>query len=106
MLHHHARTIANQQARVFRLAAVLAILGLSSLALVIAPAGAGPATGTILIHCGYDHSAPNDPIVFAGKPGASHSHDFFGSRNIDADTTAALMQDEPTTCSFKGDHTG
>ena len=89
-----------------RLAAVLAILGLSSLALVIAPAGAGPATGTILIYCGYDHSAPNDPIVFAGKPGASHSHDFFGSRNIDADTTAASLQDQPTTCSFKGDHTG
>jgi hypothetical protein len=89
-----------------RLVAVLAILGLASLALVIAPAGAGPATGTILIHCGYDHSAPNDPTVFPGRPGASHSHDFFGSTRVDADTTSKSLQDNTTTCSFKGDHSG
>jgi hypothetical protein len=95
-----------QRLMLTRLAAILTIVGLSSLALVIAPAAAGPATGTILIHCGYDHSAPDDPIVFPGRPGASHSHDFFGSRNVDATTTAASLQAESTTCSFKGDHSG
>jgi hypothetical protein len=76
------------------------------LIVAIAPAGAGPATGTILIHCGYDHSAANDPIVFPRQPGASHSHDFFGSAGIDAGTTATSLQTNRTTCSFKGDHSG
>jgi hypothetical protein len=89
-----------------RLAAVLAVVAVGSLIVVIAPAGAGPATGTLLIHCDYAHSAPNDPIVFPGRPGASHSHDFFGSKGIDAGTTARSLRVSPTTCSFEGDRSG
>jgi hypothetical protein len=81
-------------------------LAMALLIVAVAPAGTRPATGTILIHCGYDHSAPNDPIVFPGKAGASHSHDFFGSTGIDAATTAASLRTNRTTCSFKGDHSG
>ena len=89
-----------------RLTGALTSLATALLIVAIAPAGTRPATGTILIHCGYDHSASNDPIVFPGKAGASHSHDFFGSTGIDAATTAASLRANRTTCSFKGDHSG
>jgi hypothetical protein len=89
-----------------RLTGALTSLATTLLIVAVAPAGTRPATGTILIHCGYDHSALNDPIVFPGKAGASHSHDFFGSTGIDAATTAASLRANRTTCSFKGDHSG
>ena len=41
--------------------------------------------------CPLSHRLPDDPIVFPGLPGASHSHDFFGNHATDAnsDYTAA-----------------
>ena len=32
-------------------------------------------------NCRYSHQAPDDPIVFPGKPGASHQHTFVGNRS-------------------------
>jgi hypothetical protein len=34
--------------------------------------------------CPLSHRLPDDPIVFPGLPGASHSHDFFGNHATDA----------------------
>lgn len=53
--------------------------------------------------CRYSHSAPDDPIVFPGQPGASHMHDFFGNTSTDADSTYASLQSADTTCRIDGD---
>ncbi len=37
------------------------------------------------------HRASDDPIVFAGQPGASHSHDFFGNNCTDANSTTQSL---------------
>lgn len=44
--------------------------------------------------CPIVKSAPDDPIVFPNRPGASHLHDFYGNVGVDAETTRQedLMQ--------------
>jgi len=51
-----------------------------------------------LNRCPYSHSAMDDPIVFPGKPGASHLHDFFGAKDTNADSTIRSMLHGGTTC--------
>ncbi|MFH9725831.1 DUF1996 domain-containing protein [Streptomyces sp. NPDC017254] len=49
--------------------------------------------------CTYSHSAPDDPIVVPGLPGASHMHSFFGNRSTDAFTTPqSLRAHTGTSC--------
>lgn len=54
-------------------------------------------------NCLYSHSAPDDPIVFPGQPGASHLHDFFGNRSTDAHSTYESLRQSETTCQLEGD---
>ncbi len=56
-------------------------------------------------HCPYSHSRPDDPMVYPGRPGASHLHDFFGNKQTDAHSTDDSLRDYgQTTCTnFKGD---
>lgn len=54
--------------------------------------------------CTISHSAPNDPIVFPGLPGASHLHDFMGARTTDAFSTANSLFAGATNCLTTGDH--
>ena len=42
--------------------------------------------------CTFSHRLADDPIVRPGQPGASHSHDFFGNRTTNANST--LEDDE------------
>jgi hypothetical protein len=49
------------------------------------------------------HSAPDDPIVFPGVPGAAHLHEFFGNTSANACSTYPTMIGKPTTCSVVGD---
>ncbi len=63
-----------------------------------AAASPGPHNGRFHVECGYDQSAPVDPIVFPGQPGASHQHDFFGATGVTADTTAEDLETAGTTC--------
>lgn len=65
---------------------------------------AGP--GAFYSRCLYDHSAPDDPIVFFGQPGAAHNHDFFGGTPIDAFTQPEDLVGGPTTCPDQGDTAG
>jgi Domain of unknown function (DUF1996) len=62
-----------------------------------------PHNGRFHVDCDYSHSAPDDPIVFPGEPGASHQHDFFGASAVDAwsDTESLLAGD--TTCEIRQD---
>ncbi|QYG92579.1 DUF1996 domain-containing protein [Iamia sp. SCSIO 61187] len=50
------------------------------------------------VDCPFSHRAADDPIVHPGHPGASHSHDFFGSEAVDASSTGASLRGTATTC--------
>jgi hypothetical protein len=50
------------------------------------------------VDCAFSHRAADDPIVHPGHPGASHSHEFFGSAATDADSTGESLRGTPTTC--------
>ena len=49
---------------------------------------------------------PDDPIVFAKKPGASHDHTFMGSTTVDAYSTTGKLAAAGTSCTVPGDHSG
>jgi hypothetical protein len=53
--------------------------------------------------CPATHRAPDDPIVYPGKPGASHLHEFFGNETTDAGSTAKSLRKGPTSCTPRGD---
>ena len=65
------------------------ILGLTVITGGVTTAQAGQDFTT---DCFPSHRAPDDPIVFPGQPGASHSHDFFGNTTTDASSTYASMR--------------
>ena len=48
--------------------------------------------------CEFSHRGNNDPIVFPGQHGVSHSHEFYGSTATDADTTTKQLKGSTTTC--------
>ncbi|MGZ4131252.1 MAG: DUF1996 domain-containing protein, partial [Actinomycetota bacterium] len=85
----------------------LVLLVLALLASVLAaPASAGTGPGQFVIRCRYSHTLMDDPIVEPGRPGASHSHDFFGNRTTDAYSTVASMLAGRTTCRATSDTAG
>jgi hypothetical protein len=48
--------------------------------------------------CRYGHMAMDDPIVFPGKPGASHMHTFVGNTTTSAFSTYGTLRAGGTTC--------
>jgi Domain of unknown function (DUF1996) len=49
--------------------------------------------------CQYSHMAFDDPIVYPGRPGASHLHAFFGNTGTNAASTAqSIMDSGNSTC--------
>lgn len=54
-------------------------------------------------NCRFSHQAPDDPIVFPGKPGLSHMHTFVGSRTTSANSTFGSLRSSPTTCLRRDD---
>ena len=48
--------------------------------------------------CRFSHRSPDDPIVFPGKPGASHDHTFVGNRSTNASSTFGSLRSSGTTC--------
>ena len=42
--------------------------------------------------CNFSHRNSDDPIVFPDKPGAAHSHDFFGNGSTDFASTLESLQ--------------
>jgi len=84
-------------------------LGLSS----SAPRGSAPASvavsgvdrstpadrmGVFQVKCRWSHTAPDDPIVAPGLPGASHRHEFFGNVSTNAHSTTSSLSGRDTTC--------
>ncbi|MDM7829753.1 DUF1996 domain-containing protein [Cellulomonas edaphi] len=64
---------------------------------------APPGADTTVTHhefqanCTPHHVLPDDPIVFPGQAGASHSHTFMGNSTTNAASTAASIQNTGTT---------
>ena len=56
--------------------------------------------------CRFSHSAPDDPIVFPGKAGASHDHTFVGNRSTNASSTYASLRAARTSCRRAADKAG
>jgi hypothetical protein len=61
------------------------------------PAGAG-VTGSFKVDCKFVKTAPDDPLVFPGKPGASHDHAFLGNLGISAYSTADSLSGVASSC--------
>ena len=53
--------------------------------------------------CGFSHRNSDDPIIYPGRSGASHSHDFYGARTTNANTTARRLRRSRTTCRPRSD---
>jgi len=53
--------------------------------------------------CRFSHRAPDDPIVFPGKPGASHDHTFVGNRTTSASSTFGSLRSGGTSCARADD---
>jgi len=53
--------------------------------------------------CRFSHRAPDDPIVFFGKPGASHDHTFVGNRTTNARSTFGSLRSGTTSCTRADD---
>lgn len=83
----------------FLLTALTALAVLAALVLAV-PAGAAVGTDIGAFHadCEFSHRLNDDPIVAFGMPGASHSHDFSGSRTLNAFSTPASIRQAPTNC--------
>lgn len=58
----------------------------------------GASKGAFHADCLLSHRASDDPIVFRRGPGASHRHDFFGSRSTNAFSTNRSLRRAPTNC--------
>ena len=100
-------------------AAVLIALGCATVALLLvlnmAPAASAASTAPVdsaasrdhgasfAVNCPFSHRASDDPIMHFGKPGASHSHDFFGNRSTNARSTYKKLLAAGTTCSRMAD---
>jgi hypothetical protein len=64
----------------------------------LVPATAHASSPGWIVVCGLAKSLPDDPIVYPGKPGASHLHDFLGNTSINAASTYRSMRLGGTTC--------
>ncbi|GGY34028.1 DUF1996 domain-containing protein [Streptomyces tanashiensis] len=54
-------------------------------------------------NCSVTHTAPDDPIVYPGQPGASHDHTFMGNTSTNAHSTTASLTGGATTCNAPAD---
>ena len=98
------------------LAAALAVAGLAGATAFAGPGKPGklarpsakslpPVVGQVNFTsgCAFSHTAPDDPIVYPGVPGASHQHSFVGNRSTNAASTLASLQAAATSCRRQAD---
>ncbi len=68
---------------------------------VFAPAASARSSdhgASFAVRCDFSHRSNDDPIVHQGHAGMAHSHDFFGNKTTDADSTRESLLGEETTC--------
>lgn len=72
--------------------------------IALAPSSAAPIrVAEFVARCDLSHRAPDDPIVYPGRPGAAHRHDFYGNRSANAHSTTRSLQRAKTTCDPRSD---
>ena len=59
--------------------------------------------GRFVVNCARTERKLLDPVMAPGMPGMSHSHDFFGPRDVADDATPADLIEQPTSCSVDAD---
>jgi Domain of unknown function (DUF1996) len=66
------------------------------------------ATGKVgwAVRCAFVRNRADDPIVYPGRPGASHLHSFFGNTTTAANSTYRSMQAGGTSCGLADDKAG
>jgi hypothetical protein len=80
------------------------IIGMGvALPLFLALPANGDVQGNFIVRCAFSHRATDDPIVYPGVSGASHSHDFFGNISTDAFSTYESLIAAGTTCQLATD---
>jgi hypothetical protein len=70
------------------------------------PGSAAPdVVGAFRFLCGPGQILPDDPVVYPGRPGASHLHQFYGNTSVNASTYtyASLRAGGQSTCMTGGD---
>lgn len=60
-------------------------------------------TGRFIVHCEPTVRSSSDPIIFAGRPERSHSHDFFGPHVVSEIATPASLTRKRGSCSTSAD---
>ncbi len=86
-------------------------LAIGTVALAIGALAVGPLAGAaarqppprldgvnFISVCGFARMAPDDPIVFPGRPSASHPHSFVGNTTTNASSTLESLRTGGTTC--------
>jgi Domain of unknown function (DUF1996) len=89
----------------------VALVVLLTLAFLLASsrnaAQAADNASVISVRCEGTHTAPDDPIVYPGKPGLAHMHEFIGNPTTDAFSTYSEMVDaSPVKCETQADTAG
>jgi hypothetical protein len=87
-----------------RPSACCAVLLLFALALLATAPAVARADGIFVADCSFSHRAPDDPIVFHGMPGMSHSHDFYGNESTNASSTSQSLARNADNCLPADDH--
>jgi Domain of unknown function (DUF1996) len=85
---------------------VVATLALLPMLTPAADASARLRNGRFWLTCQLSHRLPDDPIVYPGRPGAAHGHDFYGNKTTDAASSYAEMRGGGTTCARAADTAG
>jgi Domain of unknown function (DUF1996) len=94
------------------LAVAIAVAGLAAAGLSAAPSVPSAAVQFspnfpngpyYAIGCAFSHRNNDDPVVFPGQPGKSHSHTYIGNRSVNAATTPAALVGGRSTCESEFD---
>jgi uncharacterized protein DUF1996 len=86
--------------------ALLALVAAAATVVVAPVQGAQASSPGWITICPTTHTAPDDPIVYPGQPGASHLHQFLGNRSTKASSTYSSMLAGSTSCGSPGDKAG
>ena len=94
------------------LAVAIAVAGLAAAGLSAAPSVPSAAVQFspnfpngpyYAIGCAFSHRNNDDPVVFPGQPGKSHSHTYIGNSSVNAATTPAALVGGRSTCESEFD---
>ena len=81
---------------------LIALLVLALMLTFPVPVQADASPGWI-VSCSLSHQSQDDPILYPGRPGVAHLHEFVGALSTNAHSTPASLRAGGTNCAIKGD---